>query len=89
MVWPVCVTDRADVRCGCGMLVGGGTAPMTARRSCDLGAAGRCAGSASARCRYRAVRPPGLRGPLSGARLQHQLPPTPGRRQAGPWRDGR
>ncbi len=48
MVWPVCVTDRADVRCGCGMLVGGGTVPMTARRGCDLGAAGRCAGSASA-----------------------------------------
>jgi hypothetical protein len=26
-----CVTDRADVGCGCGMLVGGGTVPMTGR----------------------------------------------------------
>jgi hypothetical protein len=30
MVWPVCVTGRADVRCGGGMLVGGGTVPMAA-----------------------------------------------------------
>ena len=34
-----CVTDRADVRCGCGVLVGGGTVPMTARRGCDLAGA--------------------------------------------------
>lgn len=84
-----CVTDRADVRCGCGMLVGGGTVPMTARRGCDLAAAGRRAGLASARCRYRAVRPSGLHWPPSGARLQHQLPLPRTRRQAGPWRDER
>ena len=86
MVWPVCGTDRTDVRCGGGMLVGGGTAPMTARRGCDLGAAGRWAGSASARCRSWRSAWPGLRGPPSGARLQHQLPlpgTAPGRTLAG------
>jgi len=53
----------------------------------DLQPGGRAGACASARRRCRAVRPPGLRGPSSGARLQHQPPPIRTRRPGRPWRD--
>ena len=84
-----CVTDRADVRCGCGMLVGGGTVPMTARRGCDLAGAGRRAGL----CVGPVPVPGGqaVRVARAAIRCQAATPVTPPRtrRQAGPWRDER
>jgi len=59
------------------------------RGAVTCGPADRPGAGSSVRCRYRAVRAPGLRGPPSGARLQHQLPPVRTRQPGRSWRDER